>query len=72
MFGSKKVKSERLTRLANYLESTDEVTQSELARYLNVPRSTIHKDLVSLEESGILLAENDNGRLSLFGRRSRR
>ncbi|MBP8003252.1 MAG: HTH domain-containing protein [Chloroflexi bacterium] len=72
MFGNKKVKQERLSHLMAYLEENDEATQAELARYLKVPRSTVHKDLTCLEDTGVLLAEDNNGRLSLFGRRSRR
>ncbi len=72
MFGSKKAKRERLNQLTNFLEENGEVSQADLARYLDVPRSTVHKDLAFLEDNGVLLAEDEKGRVSLFGRRSRR
>lgn len=70
MFGKKTEKRERLARLAELVaESPAGVTQADLARRLNVPRSTIMKDLPHLEADGILLAEDGYGRLTFFGRR---
>ena len=37
------------------------------ARLLGLDRSTVMRDLPALEERGVLLAEDDRGRLSLFG-----
>ena len=43
--------------------------QSEIARRLGVHRSTVMRDLPAMEETGILLAEDSQGRLTFFGRR---
>lgn len=41
-----------------------------LARMLGLDNKTVQRALIQLEERGDLLAEDDNGRLSWFGRRS--
>jgi DNA-binding IclR family transcriptional regulator len=67
MFGSKKGKQERLDRLVDLLQGhPGGLSQSEMARQLRVPRSTVHRDLVALEKRGVLLAEDPRGRISLF------
>ncbi len=45
------------------------IRPSELARLLQVPRSTVQRDLPALEEQGTLLTEDVRGLLSLFRRR---
>ncbi|MFQ5614715.1 MAG: winged helix-turn-helix domain-containing protein [Anaerolineae bacterium] len=45
------------------------ITPAELARELDVARSTITRRLPSLEEAGYLYAEDDRGGLWPFGRR---
>ncbi|MCP4545350.1 MAG: DeoR family transcriptional regulator [bacterium] len=45
------------------------IRSSELARLLQVPRSTVRRDLPALEEQGTLLIEDVRGLLSLFRRR---
>jgi DNA-binding IclR family transcriptional regulator len=61
-------------RLAQYPELVakypDGVHPSQLARELGVPRSTVMRDLPTLEESGVLLAEDAQGRLSLCSNRN--
>lgn len=70
MFGDKQAKQERLESMAAVLAQCPEgLTQSELARQLNIPRCTVKRDLPTLEEAGILLSEDDRGRLFLFRRR---
>lgn len=67
MFGSKRGKQQRLERMVDLLHShPGGLPQSEIARQLRVPRSTIHRDLVALEKRGMLLAEDPRGRISLF------
>ncbi len=69
MFGNKQEKQERLAQIAEALaQSPDGLTQSELAQWLQIPRPTLHRDLPTLEALGILLAEDDRGRLTLFRR----
>lgn len=69
MFGNKQVKRERLEQMAEVIEQRPGISQSELACQLGIPRSTVKRDLPTLEQVGILLAEDEGGRLSLFGRR---
>ena len=65
MFGKKDEKEARLWKIGEILKSAkDGVTQAELARQAGVTRATIHKDLsVIQEKTGILPAEDDDGRL---------
>ena len=50
-------------------EYPDGVRPSQLARLLGVDRSTVQRDLPTLEEQGTLLMEDGQGFLSLFRRR---
>lgn len=65
MFGSKQGKRERLDQYEQLL-SEEELTATELAALLGVPRSTVQRDLPELEERGIRLEEDERGRLHLF------
>lgn len=67
MFGNKPGKQERLERYEDLLDES-ELSQAELARRLGVPRSTVMRDLVELEEQGVHLEEAGDGRLRLFRR----
>lgn len=72
MFGNKRMKQARLQKLATLVEESPQgVTQVDLARGMRVPRSTILRDLACLEAVGVLLAEDTQGRLTLFGRRKK-
>jgi DeoR/GlpR family transcriptional regulator of sugar metabolism len=65
MFGNKSDKQARLAKIATLVaQSAGGITQAALAAALGVARSTIHKDLVTLERKGVRLAEDDSGRLS--------
>ena len=70
MFGNKQAKQERLEQMAVVLERHPHgISQSDLAREIGAPRSTVKRDLPALEQAGILLAEDEKGYLALFGRR---
>jgi DeoR/GlpR family transcriptional regulator of sugar metabolism len=69
MFGNKQSKQERLEQMAKVIEQHPDITQAELAQQMGMPRSTVKRDLPAMEKAGILLAEDVQGRLSLFGRR---
>ena len=69
MFGNKQAKRARLERMADAVGQQPGISQSELARQLGVPRSTVKRDLPTLEQAGILLTEDERGRLALFRRR---
>ncbi len=69
MFGNKNDKLERLDAISAVLRSARSgLTQAELARLVGVNRSTINKDLAIIQERiGVLLAEDDAGRLFWAG-----
>ncbi|MGQ9889054.1 MAG: HTH domain-containing protein, partial [Aggregatilineales bacterium] len=73
MFGSKSDKQKRLQAAQQIIAARGEISPAELARQLGVPRSTVSRDLAVAEEHGVLLCEDERGRLSLlerwFGRR---
>jgi predicted HTH transcriptional regulator len=67
MYGSKSEKRQRLEKEAALVALAPEgVTRASLARILGVARSTIGDDLAELERLGVLLAEDAEGRLTLF------
>lgn len=67
MFGNKKDKRARIEKMAQMIEqSPGGISQSELARKIGAPRSTVKRDLPALEKQGVLLAEDERGWLSLF------
>jgi predicted DNA-binding transcriptional regulator YafY len=68
MFGNKDRKMNRLLRIGQILKRSDEgLTQAELARKANTTRSTLNKDLTIIQEkTGILVSEDDDGRLYWF------
>ena len=69
MYGSKSEKRQRLEKEAALVALAPEgVTRASLARILGVARSTIGDDLAELERLGVLLAEDEEGRLTLFRR----
>ncbi len=53
------------------LEQHPGITAAELARKLDVPKSTVQRRLPSMEEAGYLLSEDDKGGLWPFGRRKK-
>lgn len=67
MFGNKQNKQERLEQYRQLL-GEEELTQAQIAARLGVPRSTVMRDLVDLEEQGVKLAEKEDGKLGLFRR----
>ncbi len=64
MFGSKDEKQKRLEQMVEIIaKSPAGITQAALARLLGVGRSTINKDLVSLDQRGVRLSQDRRGRL---------
>lgn len=64
MFGEKAGKMDRLLKIGRIVREEKGITQADLARRLKVSRGTINKDLAILQDkTGILLAEDDRGRL---------
>jgi CRP-like cAMP-binding protein len=58
--------NEEFADMAQHLAEQPGLTPSELARTLGVCRSTVLRRLPSLEEAGILLYEDESGRLWLY------
>jgi DNA-binding IclR family transcriptional regulator len=65
MFGSKQSKEERLEQEVTLLEQ-ESLSPAQIAERLNVPRSTVTRDLPVLEDRGVLLQEAEDGKLSIF------
>ena len=66
MYGDKQDKNERLARMVELIaQATSGITQAALARALGVTRGAINKDLGILHDQGVLLAEDEQGKLSL-------
>jgi DNA-binding IclR family transcriptional regulator len=63
----RKADERRLERLVRAIADHPGQRPGFLARRLGLDRSTVMRDLPALEERGVLLAEDDRGRLSLFG-----
>jgi predicted ArsR family transcriptional regulator len=57
-----------LDEMHNLIEQNPGITAAELAHRLGLARSTVIRRLPSLEESGVLLAEDKKGRLWPFGK----
>ena len=54
--------------MAEQIEAQPGISASELARRLGVPTSTVTRRLPSMDEAGILLAEDEKGGLWPFGK----
>ena len=65
MFGSKQGKEARLEQEVALLEQ-ESLSPAQIAERLNVPRSTVTRDLPVLEDRGVFLQEAEDGKLSIF------
>jgi DNA-binding IclR family transcriptional regulator len=63
---------ERLHEIARYVERHPGVRPAEIARGLELPRSSVTRALPSLEDQGCLLYEDGRGRLWPFDARNGR
>lgn len=64
MFGNKDDKNKRLEQMVEIIAKAPAgITQAALARLLGVARSTISKDLLSLEKRGVRVSGDRRGRL---------
>ncbi|MFQ5434994.1 MAG: hypothetical protein ACE5FD_08975 [Anaerolineae bacterium] len=66
---ARKPQTERLQAIYNTIESNPGRRPSFVARILNLPRSAITRALPALENEGLLLSEDDRGRLWPLRRR---
>ena len=53
-------------RMAALIAAQPGIRVADLSRLLQLERSTVLRRLPALEDAGILLAEDERGRLSLF------
>ena len=61
-------KEEDFEEMVELIEEQPGISASDLARRLGVPTSTVTRRLPSLDEAGVLLAEDDRGGLWPFGK----
>ncbi len=57
---------ERVQQINDYVQQHPGVRPAEIARQLDVPRSSVTRALPALEEQGYLLSEDHRGRLWPF------
>jgi len=65
----RRVDRERLELIAWAVREHPQSKPGAIARLLGLHRSAVTRALPALEEAGILLVEDDKGRLTYFGRR---
>ena len=66
---ARKTSDRRLEMIAQVVQRNPGRRAGYIAQKLGLPRSSVTRALPALEEAGILLAEDDRGRLFYFGRR---
>ncbi|RME73374.1 MAG: winged helix-turn-helix domain-containing protein [Chloroflexi bacterium] len=59
-------KEKEFAEMDRIIRQNPGILPAELARMLNVPRSTIQRRLPSMEEAGFLYCEDDRGGLHPF------
>jgi hypothetical protein len=68
MFGNKQDKQKRLKHMTEIIDRNPGIKAAQVARKMSSHRSTVMRDLASLEKRGVLLTEDQRGGLSLFRR----
>lgn len=67
---AKAVNKDRLNQITSVIEANPQgVKPGRIARLLGLHRSTVNRALPHLEDKGVLLSEDNKGRLSVFKRR---
>ena len=66
---ARKTSDRRLEMIAQVVQRNPGRRAGYIAQKLGLHRSSVTRALPALEEAGILLAEDDRGRLFYFGRR---
>lgn len=66
---SRKADEQRLETIARTIRDNPGRKPGWLARLVGIDNKTMMRALTQLEDRGVLLAEDDRGRVSLFGRR---
>ena len=66
---ARKPDNQRLDVIAQTIRDNPNRKPGWIARLLGLDNKTIMRALTQLEDQGMLLAEDDRGRVSIFGRR---
>jgi predicted ArsR family transcriptional regulator len=66
---ARKTTNQRVERIAQAVQSNPGKRAGHIAQELGLHRSAVTRALPALEEAGVLLAEDDHGRLFYVGRR---
>jgi len=66
---ARKTSDRRVEMIVQAVQSNPGQRAGYIAQKLGVPRSSVTRALPALEEAGILLSEDDHGRLFYLGRR---
>ncbi len=66
---ARRTSNRRVEMIAQAVQSNPGKRAGYIARKLGLSRSSVIRSLPALEEAGILLAEDDHGRLFYVGRR---
>ena len=66
---ARKPDNQRLDVIAQTIRDNPNRKPGWIARLLGLDNKTIMRALTQLEDQGMLLAEDDRGRVSVFGRR---
>ena len=68
MFKSKmkQSKTERHAKEVELIRQVGEIRRGQIARRLGKSRTLVNRDLADMERSGVMLCEDERGRISLF------
>lgn len=66
---ARRTSNRRVEMIAQAVQSNPGKRAGYIAQKLGLSRSSVRRALPALEDAGILLAEDDHGRLSYVGRR---
>ena len=68
MFKSKmkQTKTERHAKEVELIRQVGEIRRGQIARRLGKGRNLVNRDLTDMEGNGVMLCEDEHGRISLF------
>ena len=66
MFGNKQDKQQRLNQMTAVIVHNPGIKPAQVAQKMSAHRSTVMRDLASLEQRGVLLSEDHRGGLRVF------
>jgi len=63
---TKQTKTERHAKEVELIRQAGEIRRGQIARRLGKSRNLVNRDLTDMEGSGVMLCEDECGRISLF------